>query len=172
MNKLVYEKAISLLKDLEGLRLTPYLCSANKRTIGYGHKIKENETHLLRKITEKEADCLLRKDFDSFLTPIVKHFDSPFTRLHDCELCGLALFAFNCGLSRVTEKLSDMIGKYALQRSANSKEFIITRALLFNRLKQYIHYHDKNGNVCVSKGLERRRELEIDFFKGSPFVTR
>lgn len=172
MNKAVYEKAISLLKDFEGLRLTPYLCPANKRTIGYGHKIKVNETHLLRKISQKEADSLLRKDFDTFLAPIVRYFDSPYTRLHDCELCGLALFAFNCGLSRVTDKLSDLIGKYALQRSANSKDFLITRALLFNRWKQYVHYLDKNGNVCVSSGLVRRREIEIEFFKGSLSVDR
>lgn len=172
MNKIVYEKAITLLKDFEGLRLSPYLCSANKRTIGYGHLIKKDETNLLRKITAKEADDLLRKDFDSFLVPITKHFDSPFTHLHDCELCGLALFAFNCGLSRVTGKLSDLIGKYALQRSANVKEFVTTRALLLYRLKQYVHYHDKAGKVCVSKGLVRRRELEIQFFNGTMFVHR
>lgn len=35
----LYEESLNILKDFEGLRLTPYV-DANGRSIGYGHYIK------------------------------------------------------------------------------------------------------------------------------------
>jgi len=50
---------MSLVDDIkrdEGLRLKPYLCSADKLTIGYGRNLED------RGITEQEADYLLSND--------------------------------------------------------------------------------------------------------------
>lgn len=38
----VIQRAASLLKELEGLRLDPYQCPAGKWTIGYGHNLEAN----------------------------------------------------------------------------------------------------------------------------------
>lgn len=59
MNKQLTERGLSLLKQLEGLRLKAYVCEAGKSTIGYGHRIKEGDS---LEITKKQADVLLRND--------------------------------------------------------------------------------------------------------------
>ena len=59
MNKGLTERGLSLLKQLEGLRLKAYVCEAGKSTIGYGHRIKEGDS---LEITKKQADVLLRND--------------------------------------------------------------------------------------------------------------
>lgn len=50
------EKFKPLLKKHEGLRLKPYLCTAGKLTIGYGHNLDANG------ITEEDADRMLHND--------------------------------------------------------------------------------------------------------------
>lgn len=45
------------IKSHEGLSLTPYRCTANKLTIGYGRNIEDNG------ITKEEADLLFENDF-------------------------------------------------------------------------------------------------------------
>lgn len=167
MNENVYNSALALLRDFEGLRLSPYYCSANKRTIGYGHRILKNETNLLRTITKDEAEKLLRADFDKVLLPIYDYFSKSAGCLADCEYCALALFAFNCGLSVVLDKLSSNIKTFMLLRASCSKNVLTERAKLFYRMRQYVHYHDKNGHVCVSSVLKERRDKEIHFFCGS-----
>ena len=46
-------KLLELIKNHEGLRLTPYHCTANKLTIGYGINLDAG-------ITEEEAEYLLK----------------------------------------------------------------------------------------------------------------
>lgn len=54
----------ALIKRFEGLRLTPYKDDAGRWTIGYGHKITENDFNgtIPSSITQAEADALLAKD--------------------------------------------------------------------------------------------------------------
>lgn len=44
-------KGLNLIKDFEGLRLKPYLCSASVPTIGYGNTFYEDGTKV--KLTDK-----------------------------------------------------------------------------------------------------------------------
>jgi lysozyme len=54
------QKAIVLIKQYEGLRLTPYKDPVGKRTIGYGHLIRRGES--FSKLTRAQAESLLRQD--------------------------------------------------------------------------------------------------------------
>lgn len=54
--------AAAMLRRFEGLRLAPYLCSAGKLTIGYGHVILPGESYLLAGITVEQAEMLLLRD--------------------------------------------------------------------------------------------------------------
>ncbi len=59
-----YEEAIQFIKDHEGFAGgKAYYDAAGIKTIGYGHRVKEGEKFPER-ITEKQANLLLRKDFD------------------------------------------------------------------------------------------------------------
>ena len=49
-------KLLEQIKRHEGLKLTPYKCTAGKLTIGYGRNIEDNG------ITEQEASMLLKND--------------------------------------------------------------------------------------------------------------
>lgn len=54
--------AAAMLRRFEGLRLAPYLCSAGKLTIGYGHVILPGESYLKAGITVEQAEMLLLRD--------------------------------------------------------------------------------------------------------------
>ena len=43
--KAIPQQAIDLIKKWEGLVSSPYICSGDKLTIGYGHLIKEDQTY-------------------------------------------------------------------------------------------------------------------------------
>jgi len=61
-----YEASIWFIKQHEGFRGTEYKCPSGNPTIGYGHVIKSIDT-IPEKITEKQADSILRSDFDQAL---------------------------------------------------------------------------------------------------------
>ena len=55
---------VDRIKKSEGLRLTQYLDTEGKPTIGYGHLIKPNESYLMgATITTEQAEALFAKDF-------------------------------------------------------------------------------------------------------------
>lgn len=56
----ISEKGLNLIKKWEEFRAVEYFCSDHKRTIGYGHVIKDGEKY--GEITEKQAKELLRQD--------------------------------------------------------------------------------------------------------------
>ena len=56
---------VERIKKSEGLKLTQYLDTEGKPTIGYGHLIKPNEKHLMNAtITKEQAEALFAKDFE------------------------------------------------------------------------------------------------------------
>jgi lysozyme len=53
------------LKKDEGLRLKPYLCSAGKLTVGYGHVIQPHESvGMTGGISQERAESLLTEDIN------------------------------------------------------------------------------------------------------------
>lgn len=63
------DSVLNYIKLHEGLRLKPYKCPGGYLTIGYGHKIKQNEH--FNNITLIEAEAILKNDFEKAfkLTP-------------------------------------------------------------------------------------------------------
>ena len=82
------------LKRHEGLRLKPYQCTADKRTIGYGRNLED------RGITAEEAEYLLNNDIEWAVDTAQLCFAN-YERLSDVRKSVLANMAFNLGLDRL-----------------------------------------------------------------------
>ena len=86
---------LKLIKDFEGLHLTPYLCPAKVWSIGYGH------TRTVRAglvITAAQADQLLTEDL-RLIERAVQRMVS--VTLNDNQFAALVSFAFNVGIGNV-----------------------------------------------------------------------
>lgn len=89
---------IEYLKRREEFRATPYLDSAGRWTIGYGHLIRPFEKATLVRLTEAEASDLLDRDCDPielYLDAIQGNFK---TRLIQQQFDGCVTLTFNIGL--------------------------------------------------------------------------
>src|SRR5579862_3659751 len=83
---------VALIKNYEGLHLTPYLCPARIWSIGYGH------TRTVRagmKITASQADQLLGDDLRPVERAVQRLVTVP---LNDNQFAALVSFTFNVGL--------------------------------------------------------------------------
>lgn len=89
----ISDRGIALIKELEGLCLTTYTCAAGKKTIGYGHT--GSDVYYGQRITEKEAESLLRADLARFERH-VNSYDSAYGWTQN-EFDALVSFAFNVG---------------------------------------------------------------------------
>lgn len=115
MNELVQQ-----LKRHEGLRLKPYLCTANKTSIGVGRNLDDIG------ISEKEAEMLLLNDIEEAKRQLEAHF--PWTiDLDEVRLAALINFTFNVGIGTVSKFVNAM----ALLKDGNfdmaSEEFLQSR---------------------------------------------
>ena len=115
MNELVQQ-----LKRHEGIRLKPYLCTANKTSIGVGRNLDDIG------ISEKEAEMLLLNDIEEAKRQLAAHF--PWTAdLDEVRLAALINFTFNVGIGTVSKFVNAM----ALLKDGNfdmaSEEFLQSR---------------------------------------------
>lgn len=141
------EKGIDLLKVLEegkGFSSKSYICSAGKRTIGYGHVILPDD-NIIEPITEDQAEDILEKDVMLAENAINKYVKIPLTQN---QFDALVCFVFNVG--RTNFKTSTLL------------KFINEQ--LWDKIpKQFMRwvYHDKK----LIKGLENRRKIEVRLWK-------
>ena len=87
----INQDGVDLIKEFEGLHLTPYLCPSKVWTIGYGH------TRTVRsgqQITQAQADLLLDEDLSLVERAISRLVTVP---LNDNQFSALVCFAFNVG---------------------------------------------------------------------------
>ncbi|MGB9154217.1 MAG: lysozyme [Alphaproteobacteria bacterium] len=87
----INQDGIDLIKEFEGLHLTPYLCPGKIWTIGYGH------TRTVRsgmQITQAQADQLLDEDLRLFERAVSRLVSVP---LSDNQFSALVCFSFNVG---------------------------------------------------------------------------
>ena len=87
------EKAIEQLKIDEGFKGVPYLCTANKVTIGYGRNLSDNP------LTEKEAEYLLLSD----LTKVEAEANmiAYFSELNETRQAVIINMIYNLGITRL-----------------------------------------------------------------------
>ncbi len=84
--------ATKLIKKHEGLRLTPYRCSSQKLTIGWGRNLQDNG------ITLEEAETMLQNDVGN----AIKEAESLpfFSSLNEARQAVIVDMIFNLGLPR------------------------------------------------------------------------
>lgn len=139
-NRRIYKEVIEDLKKNEGLRLKPYYCPSNHLTIGYGHLIKRGESFTA--ITKKEAETLLKRDFEKRLNLISD------TLTYNKRLA-IAHFVFNVG-----------IGNY--KRSTLYKQIQANKPIDKEIIK-WCHYR-KGNRFIKSKWMLNSRKFELSLF--------
>lgn len=94
MTRRINAAGLTLIKSFEGLRLSAYRCPAGVWTIGYGHTGPDVRPGM--RITEAEAEALLRGDLDRFESGVLAGIDAAPTT--DNQFAAMVSLAFNIGL--------------------------------------------------------------------------
>ena len=131
------ESGIALIKEFEGLRLTPYLCPANIWTIGYGH------TRTVRpdmKISIDQAEQLLDEDLRIAERAVSRLVTVP---LNDNQFSALVSFVLN-------------VGTVNLEKSTLLK--LLNRGWYEQVPAQFARWNRASGEILG--GLARRRAAE------------
>ena len=141
---MISRNAINALKSLEGFSALEYTCVAGKRTIGYGHLLRPDESYVCG-LNEQQAEEILLQDLSLFETAINTLVKVPLEQYQkDALLC----FIFNIGI-------------YAFQRSTLLKE--LNAGHYDNVPAQMLRWIYVNGKHC--SGLVRRRQTEAAMFE-------
>lgn len=144
----VSETGLEIIKEHEGLVLTPYLCPAGIPTIGYGNTYYEDGTRVKltdAPITKLRAEHLLKhvlKNYEAGVNRYVQVY------LNQNQFDAVVSFAYNLGLG-------------ALQRSTLLKR-INNNPFDEDIYDQFLRWNRANGRIL--KGLKRRRKQEADLY--------
>ena len=137
--------AAALARRFEGLRLSPYLCSAGVPTIGFGATYYEDGTSVTLRdppTTKERAEALLlwmiRTQYMPAVIKLCPAVDNP------KRLAALIDFAFNLGVGRLKSS--------TLRKRVNAGEWDAVPA----ELRKWTR-----GGGKVLRGLVIRREAEI-----------
>ncbi|WEF12741.1 lysozyme [Pectobacterium actinidiae] len=139
----INEAGLDLIKSFEGLKLTKYLDTAGRWTIGYGHLILPHE-NFDNGITLQEADLLLRQDLKTAESG-VQHYVN--VDLNGNQFGALTSFTYNLGVESLETS--------TLLRLLNQGNY--------NAAADQFPRWDKDGEQVV-EGLLRRREAEKALF--------
>lgn len=83
----------ALIRAAESFSSKVYLCPAGKKTIGYGHVVRDSE-HFPALITLGDAESILAND----LSPVEIYLNGVFPDLNQNQFDALASFCFNVGI--------------------------------------------------------------------------
>ena len=143
------KRGLELIKEFEGLRLKPYLCSADVPTVGYGSTFYENGNKVSlydKPISRARAEQLLINTithFEKQLYPILSGL-----MLNDNQFSALVSFTFNVGV-------------------ANFKKSTLLKIIRENPNDKDIHEQFLRWNKANKKelpGLTRRRQAEAKLY--------
>lgn len=162
------QKEHFLLKvaDFEGFRSSAYYCPARCLSIGFGHRIRDDERKSLSlaKLSFKQAFELLRKDFNDCLV----HFNNAPFILEEHQIYALSDIVYNCGWTNFAKgSLISLCTQYSIALSSNMYALADDyQQKICDCIMQYCHYK-RNGKVYVSKGLQLRRQFDVSVFNGT-----
>ena len=144
------DHGIALIKRWEGVRLKAYLCPANVWTIGVGHTAAMGDPKPVSgmKITEVEAEAILRRDLSQIESDIIASVKVKLTQKHFDTLVS---FVFNVGIGAFR--------KSTLLKKLNAGDY----AAVPEELMKWTRAGGK-----VVQGLVNRRKAEADFWRGAP----
>lgn len=132
------------VKSFEGFYPTTYRCPAGVKTIGYGFT---GDITKVGKMSKKEADIYLMKEFQSYVLIVEDTVKVPLT---SNQLYALASFTYNCGEG----SLKKVVNGAGRLNSGNYKSIE----------KLLPKYNKANGKVL--EGLTKRRQWEVKMWKG------
>jgi lysozyme len=139
-----YEKTIEFVKKHEGFAEgKPYICPGGYKTIGYGHVIVEGEN--FEQLTEKQADSLLRADFNKAIKAVERTIQLPST-----QKLAIAHFVYTKG-----------IGSFI---NSGLKEKIEKGESIDSHLLEMCYYTNKEGKRIKSQNALNIRKWEIDLY--------
>ena len=138
----ISQKGTDLIKIFEGFSPKEYLCPAGKRTIGYGHLIREEERFNI--IAEQEAEKILRNDVSYAASAVRRNVKVDLTQGQYDALCS---FVYNLGEGNLR--------KSTLLKKLNSRDYNGAS----HEFGRWVY-----GNGKKLKGLENRREAETKMF--------
>lgn len=142
---MITQEGINFIKRREGFSPLPYLCTAGKETIGYGHVVKPGEQFPCG-LTEKHAEDILYDDLAEAEQCI---FDNVTVDLLPNQFDALVSLIFNIG--------TNAFEKSTLLRALNSEQYEEAG-------QQFLRWVYANGKVVY--GLQKRREKEKRLFDG------
>jgi len=151
------KKGLDLLKQLEGFRSKPYLCSAGVPTIGYGSTRYSNGVRVsLRdpEISETKAVEMLIFDvatFDKDVTMLTKS-----VILTQNQFDALVLFAYNVGSDIDIDTTPEGLGDSALLKKVLKSS---TDASIAPEFMKWVYAGGK-----ISNGLIKRRKIESNLY--------
>lgn len=146
-------KGLQFLKNAEGFRAKPYLCSAGKLTVGYGHVIQPGED-FSQPITREEAHNLLLKDIGPRLFALQQ---SVRTQLTQSQVDALISLMFNIGIADFKRS--------TLVRKLNSRDYKGAA----NEFERWNKITDpKTKQLVPCDGLTSRRKKEKALFETKP----
>lgn len=149
MTRRINRAGLAHIKSWEGLRLTAYLDVANVLTIGYGSTGPHVRPGM--KITEEQAEALLKQDLDRFEARVENYVKVP---LSDNQFAALVSFDFNTGA----------LHKSTLLKKLNAGDYKAVPGELMKWTKAKV-----GGKLTTVKGLVNRRTSEVGLWKsGAP----
>ncbi len=147
----INSKGIELIKKFEGFSSIPYLCPANKLTVGYGHVIKHIDAFLfgdIRNLTEgvtkEQAEVILKSDLIFAENAVNKLIISALT---ENQFSALVSFVFNLGAGRLQSS--------TLRMKLNREDYE-------GATNEFLKWTRGGGRVL--KGLVLRRNAEKELF--------
>ena len=139
-----YEKTIEFIKKHEGFAGgKAYVCAGGYKTIGYGHKLLPGEN--FTQITEKQADSILRADFDKALHALDRNI-----KLEGAQRLAMAHFVFAKGIG-------------SFNRSTLKKK-ILSNQPINDEILKWCYYTNSKGEKVKSDYLLRIRKWELEMY--------
>lgn len=149
------ENGIALIKHFEGFSPKPYICSAGKQTIYYGHVILPGEKFIG---TLAEGEQVLARDLGKFEQGVLKMVKVP---LRQWQFDALVAFAFNVGLDDDLDTKAEGLGDSTLLKKVNAADFTGAE----QEFSKWVYAGGKKLN-----GLVNRRKAEANLFAGRKWI--
>ena len=145
-----------IIANFEGLRLTPYLCSAGVPTIGYGSTFYPSGIKVTMRdkaITKETALWMLKTTADMFAKDVDKLVTSA---VNQNQFNALVSFAFNLGSDIDADNIPEGLGDSNLLKKVNANPNEPTIA------KEFMKWVNAGGRR--NKGLIKRRTEEVKIY--------
>lgn len=142
----ISERGMALIRACEGFSPVIYICPAGKKTIGYGHAVREGERFPGGGISEEQAEALLNQDVEWAERAVDRRVSA---RLCQHQFDALVSLTYNIG--------ADAFARSTLLKLVNQGDI----AQAGQEFSRWVH---AGGRKC--DGLIKRRALELALFQG------